>query len=244
MNKAIILAAGFGSRLGDLTKSTPKCLIPLNGKPMLQLTIERLYAVGVREIIVNTSYLYQQVEDFLSTLSYPGLIIKASFEEKLLGTGGGIKQAAKYFSSPGDFFVHNADVFTNLDLSFLEAQHIASGALASIACQRIDNPRHLLFDDENLLVGWASEDAGTERVVRAPGSQIVRGHYLCVQILKTELLPYFDRFSDAFSLFDPFLLAAEENVKIRAVWYNDLIWHDVGTPASLIAAQRAIEEGS
>jgi NDP-sugar pyrophosphorylase family protein len=244
VNNAIILAAGLGSRLGDITKNTPKCLVPLNGRPMLQITIERLYAVGVREIVINTSYLYQQVEQFIAGLSYPGLSLKTSYEEKLLGTGGGIKKAAGYFTTPGDFYVHNADVFTNLDLAYLKNQHTSSGAYASIACQKVSNPRHLLFNRSDLLVGWANQDAGTERLVKADSSSVERGHYLCVQILKAELLPYFDRFSDEFSLFDPFLLAAEEGISIKAVWFDKLIWHDVGTPASLRAAQKAIEEGA
>ena len=236
MKHAIVLAAGLGTRLGEITKTTPKCLLPIAGVPMLKSVIERLIATGVTEIVINTHYLAEQVEVFVSGLSYHGVKIHLSKESQLLGTGGGIKQAVTYFSDLKDFFVYNADIHTDLDLNLLVKSQTQNDSLVSIACQSVYAPRHLIFDNSDLLIGWGNDDAGSMKIVRESSEQ-KKGHYLCVQLISPKILKYFDAFQGEFSLFEPYLIASQDQQAIRAVWYNQILWHDIGTPQQLAAAR-------
>lgn len=109
-------------------------------------------------------------------------------------------------------------------------------SLVSIACQSVYAPRHLIFDNSDLLIGWGNDDAGSMKIVRESSEQ-KNGHYLCVQLISPKILKYFDAFQGEFSLFEPYLIASQDQQAIRAVWYNQILWHDIGTPQQLAAAR-------
>ena len=116
--KAMIFAAGLGTRLKPLTDHMPKALVPVAGKPMLEHVINKLKSSGVNEIVINVHHFANQIIDFVKVNDNFGITIHISDEtEQLLDTGGGIKKASPFFTEP--FIVHNADILSNIDLKEL-----------------------------------------------------------------------------------------------------------------------------
>ena len=154
--KAMIFAAGLGTRLKPLTDHMPKALVPVAGKPMLEHVIEKLKASGFNEIVINVHHFGNQIIDFLKEKDNFGIQIWISDEtEELLDTGGGIKKAAHFFDEP--FLVHNADILSNVNLKALYEYHQASGNDATLLVSPRKTVRYLLFE-ENRLCGWVNKD--------------------------------------------------------------------------------------
>jgi len=155
--KAMILAAGLGTRLRPLTDSIPKALVELNGRTLLEITIDRLKSFGITEIIVNVHHHAEKIAVFLKSKNNFGLRIELSREDELLlDTGGGLKKAAWFFqegNSGEPFLLHNVDVLTNIDFHQMLAAHKKTSALATLAVQQRPSSRQLLFDQNNLLAG-------------------------------------------------------------------------------------------
>src|SRR5229473_1285608 len=155
--KAMILAAGLGTRLRPLTDNIPKALVELNGRTLLEITIERLKSFGVTETIVNVHHLAEKVAAFLKSKTNFGIRIELSREDDLLlDTGGGLKKAAWFFqeeNSAEPFLLHNVDVLTTIDFRQMLEAHKKSSALATLAVQQRPSSRQLLFDDKGFLCG-------------------------------------------------------------------------------------------
>src|SRR5215813_617178 len=136
--KAMILAAGLGTRLRPLTNDRPKALIEIAGHTLLEITIRRLASFGIHEVIVNVHHFADMVVDYLKKNSNFGMRIEISREELLLDTGGGLKKASWFFLEGGNsepFLIHNADVISTIDLAKIAQQHRDSGSLATLAVQ-------------------------------------------------------------------------------------------------------------
>jgi NDP-sugar pyrophosphorylase family protein len=161
--KAMILAAGLGTRLRPLTDTRPKALVELSGRTLLEITLIRLRTFGVTEVIINVHHFADMVTDYLKSNKNFGLRIEISREEVLLDTGGGLKKAAWFFledsarpnSSQIDepFLLHNVDVISNIDLNRMFQFHTENQALATLAVQSRQSSRPLLFDNQNQLRG-------------------------------------------------------------------------------------------
>ena len=153
--KAMILAAGLGTRLQPLTRTRPKALVELQGIPLLAWVIGRLVRHGFNEIVVNAFHLADQIVAFLDEYqrqpSHGGLSLAVSRETHLLGTGGGVQKAAWFLDDGSPFLVHNVDVLTDLDLNLLVAAHRDSGSIATLAVQERKSSRQFLFDDHQTL---------------------------------------------------------------------------------------------
>ena len=149
--RAMILAAGLGTRLRPLTDDRPKALVEINGRTLLEITLARLRDFGIREVIVNVHHFADMVVDYLKANDNFGMRIEVSREEVLLDTGGGFKKAARVFSGarPDDepLLVHNVDVISNIDFERMLQRHVDSGALATLAVQQRASSRQLLFDE-------------------------------------------------------------------------------------------------
>src|SRR5712692_1507799 len=174
--KAMILAAGLGTRLRPLTDSRPKALVEITGRTLLEITLSRLRAFGVSEVIINVHHFADMVIDYLKSNKNFGMRIEISREDVLLDTGGGLKKAAWFFledcarraSSRGDstqpksnqmdelFLLHNVDVISNIDLRRMLQFHTENHALATLAVQTRETSRYLLFDDHLQLCGRRS----------------------------------------------------------------------------------------
>ena len=163
--KAMILAEGLGTRLRPLTDTIPKALVELNGRTLLEITIERLKSFGVTEFIVNVHHHAEKIVSFLrSKQSFDCRIEFSREDDLLLETGGGLKRASWFFlegNSPEPFFLHNVDVLSSIDLYQMLESHKKSSALATLAVMQRPSSRQLLFDQSNLLVGRRIKDADT-----------------------------------------------------------------------------------
>ena len=164
--KAMILAAGLGTRLKPLTDNRPKALVDLAGRTLLEITLSRLRSFGVTEVIVNVHHFADMVLNYLKSNKNFGMRIEISHEDVLLDTGGGLKRAAWFFledSAPGKsgdshqmddpFLLHNVDVISTIDLRRMLQFHKENHALATLAVQARETSRPLLFDDHLQLRG-------------------------------------------------------------------------------------------
>ena len=160
--KAMILAAGLGTRLRPLTDTRPKALVELSGRTLLEITLTRLRTFGITEVIVNVHHFADMVIDYLKSNNNFGMRIEISREDVLLDTGGGLKKAAWFFlEDPSHldepFLLHNVDVISDIDLSRMLQFHTENHALATLAVQSRESSRYLLFDDHNQLRGRRME---------------------------------------------------------------------------------------
>ena len=157
----MIFAAGLGKRLKPITDSIPKALVPICGKQLLQLVIERLVKYGFNEIIVNVHHFPDQIIDFLKENNDFGIRIEVSDErDLLLDTGGGVRKAAWFFDDNAPFLIHNVDILSNADLGELYRRHLATNSLATLVVSERDTFRYLLFDQNLRLNGWINEKTG------------------------------------------------------------------------------------
>ena len=155
--KAMIFAAGLGTRLYPITQSTPKALIKVKNIPLIEIVIRRLMMFGYNEIIINIHHHADQIEQFVQSKNDFGIRIAFSDErDKLLDTGGGLKKASWFFDDGKPFLVHNVDVISDIDLGQLMERHIASKALATLAVKTRPSSRYLLFNQPKLSL-WVGK---------------------------------------------------------------------------------------
>ena len=170
--KAIILSAGFGTRLQPLTDRIPKALVKYRDIPMINYQIERLKKIGVNEIIVNAHHHSGKIIDYFSENDF-GVKINVIIEKEILGTGGGILNASEYFQNEEFFLVINVDIDTDLDLSKMISFHTSRNSIASIAIQKRFSKRYLEFDSQNHLIGRENENSVQENLFAFNGIHII-----------------------------------------------------------------------
>lgn len=168
--KAMVLAAGLGTRLGDLTKERPKALVEVGGIPLIEHVIRRLVSFGFTTIVVNVHHFAQLLTDFLLENDFGARILISDESDELLDTGGGILHAQSLLGDK-PFLVHNVDIFSDLDLKALYDYHINHNALATLAVAKRYSTRQLLFDDAMQLGGWVNKKTGEEIIVHKKDGQ-------------------------------------------------------------------------
>jgi NDP-sugar pyrophosphorylase family protein len=233
--KAMILAAGLGSRLGVLGRNTPKCLLPLlDRETILDHVIHKLIRFGVSEIIINTHHLAEQVEEHLKQKRYYDIAIHISHEDELLDTGGGLKNVRRYFQEEPAFIVHNADIFCTANLSEAYQNHIEHGLTASLICMTRDSQRGLFVDESKKITGWTGEQPPytphtSERLVAFSG----------ISICSPSIFHYMPD-TDRFSIIEAFLAASRDTHKVSAYHIDASTWADIGTPEKLATLQKQL----
>jgi NDP-sugar pyrophosphorylase family protein len=235
--KALILAAGVGSRLKPLTDAIPKALIPIAGVPILERVLIRLQAAGVKSFVVNAHHHAQAVADFCADLARRrGVPVSVSREDDLLlDTGGAIKKASALLKGREPFFVHNADVLTDLDLGAMRAAHKDSGALATLAARLRDSGRAYLFDAKGRFAGH-DRGEGSVAWAKGPVPNVQRLAFDGVHLISPELLDKITE-SGVFSVTKMYLRLAASGVDLRAFRSDAWAWHDIGTAEKLAAAE-------
>jgi NDP-sugar pyrophosphorylase family protein len=238
--KAMILAAGLGTRLRPLTDHRPKALVEVGGRTLLEIALSRLRAFGVREVIVNVHHLADMVVDYLKANDNFGMRIEVSREDELLlDTGGGLKKAAWFFlEDEGDepFVLHNVDVISTIDVARMAQFHRDNGALATLAVQERKTSRYLLFDRHSQLCGRQSGDRQPELVGSAAQTQPLA--FSGIHVLSPRI---FSRITESgvFSIVPLYLRLAAEGERILAFRADEYYWRDLGRPESV---SRAAEE--
>jgi N-acetyl-alpha-D-muramate 1-phosphate uridylyltransferase len=236
--KALILAAGVGSRLRPLTDSIPKALIPVAGVPMLERAALRLRDAGASSFVVNAHHHAQAVADFCAGLSARlGVPVSVSREDDaLLDTGGAIRKAAPLLRGREAFFVYNADVLTDLDLKELYAAHKARGALVTLSVRAREANRAYLFDPSGRFVGHDDKTSGRTTWIKGPVPGAQRLPFDGMHVISPALLDKMTE-SGVFSITKTYLRLAAAGADIRAFRGDRWSWHDIGSPEKLAAAE-------
>ncbi len=235
--KALIFAAGFGSRLRPLTDNIPKAMVRVGGKTMLEWVAEKLIAAGVSDIVVNVHHRGRMLENFIFSLDYPGIRFHISDEkEKLLDTGGGLKKAESMLKGEGPFFIHNVDVLSDISLTSMLSTHLEKRPLATLAVSRRESSRRFLWQD-GLLTGWENRISGERIFCR---EESLDGFeplaFSGVHLVEPSVFELIKE-KGAFSINSLYLRLAE-NHPIMAFRHDAGNWADIGTPEKLIRAGR------
>ena len=240
--KAMVLAAGLGTRLRPLTNDRPKALVEVGGRTLLEITLARLREFGVREVIVNVHHFGDKVIEYLKKHGDFGMRVEISREdEQLLDTGGGLKKAGWFFlEGPNEpFIVHNVDVISTIDLARMVELHYEQQALATLGVQERKTSRYLLFDEGGLLCGRRAGTDGKEELVR-PASGIQALAFSGIHVISPRLLTMMTE-DGVFSIIDSYLRLARVGEKILGFRADEYSWRDVGRLEDL---QRANEKRS
>ncbi|NIP81630.1 MAG: NTP transferase domain-containing protein [Gemmatimonadetes bacterium] len=231
----MILAAGLGTRLRPLTYETPKALVDVGGRPMLDHVARRVVAAGADRIVVNVSPHADAIRAHIERQEGWGADVRVSEEpDGPLETGGGLRKAAPLFRRDRPILIHNADILTDLDLAALYGAH-GRDVLATLAVRPAESDRYLLFDDGGLL-GYAYD--GQEHTAREAEGAVRTRDFTGVQVVSPRLL---DRMEETgkFSIFTPFMRLVAEGERIAPYDTNGARWSDIGTHEQLAAAREA-----
>lgn len=238
--KAMIFAAGLGTRLKPLTDHMPKALVPVAGRPMLEHVILKLKAAGFNELVINIHHFGEQILDFLRANQNFGLTIHISDERDcLLDTGGGIRKAEPFFRGNEPFLVHNVDILSDTDLKALYEYHRQSGNDATLLASRRKTVRYLLFDDEKRLCGWINKDTlQTKPEGFAYNPEHHREYaFSGIHVISPSLFHYMDeRWTGKFSIMDFYLQTCRE-ARIGGRLPDTLRLIDIGKPETLTQAE-------
>jgi len=223
--KAMIFAAGLGTRLEHLTKNTPKALVKMGGITLLEQVILKLKQAGVEEIIINIHHFYQQIIDFVAKNNF-GVKIHFSIEaEKLLDTGGGLKKASWFFNDGKPFFIHNVDVISDINLREMYDFHCNNDVIATLAVRNRITQRYFLFDKNNRLCG--RENLKTNECMLLPNSppetELNRLAFSGIHVVSPEIFEFMP-LKDVFSITELYL-----NIPQKPLAYQ----HDYGTWADM-----------
>ena len=238
--KAMILAAGLGTRLRPLTNDRPKALVEINGRTLLEITLARLRAAGVTDVIVNTHHFADLVAEFIRSRDF-GMRIAISYEPVLLDTGGGLKNAAWFFEDTEPFLLHNVDVLTNIDLASMLRFHREQNALAVLAVQDRVTSRPLLFDGKCELCGRIVA-GGKQELARLDEKKIRPLAFNGIHVLSPRI---FDLLTEdgVFSIIPAYLRLAAASESIRCYRADEFYWRDLGRPEHLGQAAADIAAG-
>jgi NDP-sugar pyrophosphorylase family protein len=237
--KALVFAAGLGTRLKPLTDTMPKALVPIDGKPLLEHVLRKLIANGFDEIIINVHHFADQIISFLAKNDNFGVRIEISDErDALLETGGGIKKASWFFDDGQPFLVHNVDILSNIDLGKLYRYHLEHQGLATVVVSERDTARYLLFDNDLRLNGWTNIKTGE---VKSPFetldvSMCRRLAFSGIHVISPRVFELMNGWDGKFSVID-FYLAVASQVEIRGFVPENLKMIDVGKIDSLHEAE-------
>lgn len=238
--KAMIFAAGLGTRLRPLTDHRPKALVPLAGRTLLEITLLRLRSFGVNEAIVNVHHFADQIVEYLGANRNFGMRIEISREEALLDTGGGLKKAAWFFLEDSrrkddPFIVHNVDVLSTIDLVRMVSFHTEHNALATLAVQQRDSSRQLIFDEDGQLCGRrAGRDAEIEWAIPAEEFHVLA--FSGIHVVSPRIFADLPE-EAAFSIVPAYLRLAAQGESILAFRADEFEWRDLGRAEDLAKAE-------
>jgi mannose-1-phosphate guanylyltransferase len=228
--KAMILAAGLGTRLLPLTELKPKALMPVVNKPVLARNIEYLISHGIREIIVNAHHHSQQIVEYLKEGSSFGLNLEVKVEQEILGTGGGIKNAEAFWDKD-PFFVINSDILTDINLAAVYRVHQTSGALVTLVLHDCEPYNQVQVDDR-----WSITDIAKTNM---PGRLAFTG----IHVIHPEVLSHIPQgvFSDIIECYRRLIRLGKP---VRACLVQDHYWRDIGSLQSYLEANRELADNS
>jgi NDP-sugar pyrophosphorylase family protein len=227
--KAMVLAAGLGTRLRPMTDNRPKALVEIAGRTLLEITLSRLRSFGIREVIINVHHFAGMVVAYLRANDNFGMHIEISTEDVLLDTGGGLKKAAWFLDEP--FILHNVDVISSIDLRRMVEFHTEHQALATLAVQNRKTSRYLLFDDKLHLRGRQA----------TPDPQVPSLAFSGIHVISPRIFEMITE-EGVFSIIPCYLRLAAQGEKILAFRSDEYYWRDLGKPENLIQAAEDLKQ--
>ncbi len=240
----MILAAGLGTRLKELTQDKPKALVPLNGKPLLQHCIENLIANGFHHIVINVHHFGEQIIDFVEHHQFDADIEISDERALLMDTGGGIIKATPLFKGSKAVLVHNVDIISNVNLGEMSQQFLASGDDAWLLTQDRETNRKLLFDVKEQLMGWENkaeqqykwvhDSQSALRQAQGPQPYYKEMAFSGLHFFRSDLFAEFEEKPQ--SVIDLYLKLAKDN-RILSKTIQPDYWFDLGKPEQLQAAE-------
>lgn len=235
--KAMLFAAGLGTRLQNETANIPKALVEIGGKTLLQKAIEKLKTEGVEEIVVNVHHFADLVINFIENRDWGIPIYISNESEKLLETGGGLKKAAPFFADNSPILIYNVDILSSLDLQLLKEEHLKSEALATLAVRQRETQRYFKFDSNKNLVGWLNKKTGETKISRPENFEdATQMAFSGIHIIQPELLKLMPA-EDRFSIVKVYLELAKTH-EIKGYFDTSDLWIDVGKPEQLAEARK------
>ncbi len=225
INKAMILAAGFGTRLKPLTDNMPKALVPFRNGTMISYQINKLKSIGINEIVINAHHFSEQMQNYFTENNF-GIKINVIVEKEILGTGGGILNAKDYFRNEEAFLVMNVDVFTNIDIALMIEEYKRSKPLALLAVQKRKTSRYLEFSEDFILAGRLKSEEMKENYYAFNGIHIISN-----EIFKPE---YKSEYKD---ILDIYLELSKERYRIKGYDTGDSDFIDLGKIENLKIAE-------
>jgi NDP-sugar pyrophosphorylase family protein len=241
--KAMILAAGLGTRLRPLTDNRPKALVEIAGRTLLEITLSRLLASGIREVIINVHHFADAILDYLKTNDNFGMRIEISREDVLLDTGGGLKKAAYFFLQDSNrlgepFILHNVDVISTIDLRRMVQFHTENQALATLAVQDRETARYLLFDEQLHLCG---RRRGQETEFVRSSRQVQALAFSGIHVISPRLFAMMME-EGVFSIITSYLRLAAHGENILAFRADEYYWRDLGRPDDVMRAAQDLKQ--
>jgi NDP-sugar pyrophosphorylase family protein len=243
IQKAMILAAGLGTRLKPWTDHHPKALAVVDGKSLLQRNIEYLQQYGIKDIVVNVHHFADQIIQAIESNNGWGSQVDISDEtDAVLETGGGLLKAKPFLQQYSSFLLMNCDILTNLDLHKMYAYHQAHGAIATVAVAQRESSRNLLFNSNLQLVGWRNNATGEEKIPNpnADMQKILPYAFSGVHILNQSIFASIP-FAGKFSMIDVYLHVCKLHTVKGYNHTNDIVL-DVGKPEAIQKAETWIQE--
>ncbi|WP_339738730.1 nucleotidyltransferase family protein [uncultured Sunxiuqinia sp.] len=240
--QAMLFAAGLGTRLQPLTNSKPKALVEINGKSLLERSLENLKSQGISDVVINVHHYSDQLIDFLKQHNHFEMNIQISDEsDELLDTGGGILNAGPLFNPEDPILILNVDVLTNLSFRELLYFHQHEKALATLVVRSRETSRYLLFDGKRQLTGWKNKQTGATKISRPEQfPQSTPYAFSGIQIIQPDLLKQI-REQGKFSVIDLYLRLAKTEV-IKAFVDEESVWMDLGKYEQMGEAERLVKQ--
>lgn len=235
--KAMLLAAGFGTRLKPFTNTQPKALAVVNGKTLLQRNIEYLQGFDIYKVIVNVHHFAEQIISAIEQNKGWGSEITISDEtDAILETGGGLKRAGWYFKDEDDFVLMNCDVLTDLSLNEMISFHKKNKPLATLATTNRESSRYFLFNDENILCGWKNVKTGEEKIIRKE-KNLNQKAFSGLHIINKGIFDLMNQKEIKFSMVDAYLSLCNRH-EILSFDHSSTKFIDVGKPESIAMAEQ------
>ncbi len=242
----LIFAAGIGSRLKPWTDFHPKALVEVGNKPMLQRVIENMKKAGIENIIINIHHMADQIVDFVKSNDSFGINISFSDErDSLLDTGGAIVKASRLINNNDPVMIHNADIYTDLDLTTLIAAHNQSKADATLLTSRRESSRQLLADNDGYLCGWINHSTGETIPEHIDNSEALHQvSFNGIHIINQSVLEWLCKKAPgkAFPIIPQYIAMSRELRISTVIPRYDYTWVDIGKPASLEMARKIAQE--
>lgn len=240
--KAMVLAAGLGTRLRPLTDDCPKALVKIDGRTLLEIALSRLREFGIREVVINVHHFADAVLSYLKANENFGMRVEVSREEELLDTGGGLKKARWFFLEDASkreepFLLHNVDVVSTIDFDRLVKFHNEKAALATLAVQDREASRYLLFNEKLQLSGRRSGQGRDTELVR-PSSEFRALAFTGIHVISPRLLGMMSE-EGAFSIINTYLRLAGLGENILGFRADEYYWRDLGRAEQV---QQAVED--